>query len=247
MHPRYPTKSSPPTTPCATPCCRATSCAPATGPAWNRNLGPARPLPAAAQGHDRRHRHPPRHRPRPGQLHHRPRGRPPPAHRRPRRPPARTAQLTCPASSDARSWPRCCPPAVPASAPARSNAPPPATTCVTKTGPNCRPRSPGCWSPSSPRPRTGPPRFPADAVASRPVPARPGPKPGETGLPGSWPASPDATGPGTTSRPCSASSPATCSPSSANGTRWGFLAKTGEGRYALPEPASGPVTAPASP
>jgi hypothetical protein len=29
-------------------------------------------------------------------------------------------------------------------------------------------------------------------------------------------------------------------------TRLGFLAKTGQGRYALPEP-SGPVTAPASP
>ena len=30
-------------------------------------------------------------------------------------------------------------------------------------------------------------------------------------------------------------------------TRLGFLAKTGQGRYALPEPASAPVTAPASP
>ena len=30
-------------------------------------------------------------------------------------------------------------------------------------------------------------------------------------------------------------------------TRWGFLVKTGKGRYALPEPASAPVTAPASP
>ena len=30
-------------------------------------------------------------------------------------------------------------------------------------------------------------------------------------------------------------------------TRLGFLAKTGKGRYALPEPVSGPVTAPASP
>jgi Transposase DDE domain len=29
--------------------------------------------------------------------------------------------------------------------------------------------------------------------------------------------------------------------------RWGFLVKTGKGRYALPEPASGQVTAPASP
>ena len=30
-------------------------------------------------------------------------------------------------------------------------------------------------------------------------------------------------------------------------TRWGFLAKTGQGRYALPGPISGPVTASASP
>ena len=30
-------------------------------------------------------------------------------------------------------------------------------------------------------------------------------------------------------------------------TRMGFLAKTGKGRYALPEPVSAPVTAPASP
>lgn len=30
-------------------------------------------------------------------------------------------------------------------------------------------------------------------------------------------------------------------------TRWGFLVKTGKGRYALPEPVSAPVTAPASP
>jgi predicted transcriptional regulator of viral defense system len=30
-------------------------------------------------------------------------------------------------------------------------------------------------------------------------------------------------------------------------TRMGFLAKTGKGRYALPEPVSGLVTAPASP
>ena len=30
-------------------------------------------------------------------------------------------------------------------------------------------------------------------------------------------------------------------------TRLGFLAKTGQGRYALPEPISGPVTASASP
>jgi hypothetical protein len=30
-------------------------------------------------------------------------------------------------------------------------------------------------------------------------------------------------------------------------TRWGFLVKTGKGRYALPEPVPRPVTAPASP
>jgi hypothetical protein len=45
------------------------------------DLGPARHLPAAAHGHDRR-RHPPGHQPGPGQLHHRPAGRHRPADRR---------------------------------------------------------------------------------------------------------------------------------------------------------------------
>ena len=46
------------------------------------NLGAADPLPAPADGHGRCHRGPARHRPGPGQLHHRPGNCPRPAHRR---------------------------------------------------------------------------------------------------------------------------------------------------------------------
>ena len=80
------------------------------------NLGPAGPLPAAAQGHDRRDRHPPRHRPRPGQLHHRPASRPRPAHHRHRPHPHHPRPAR---HHPTPSWPACCHPAGPATAPAQ--------------------------------------------------------------------------------------------------------------------------------
>ncbi|MBV9162400.1 MAG: transposase domain-containing protein [Pseudonocardiales bacterium] len=49
------------------------------------NLGPTHRLPTAAHGHGHRRRNPPGHRPRPGQLHHRPARRERPAHQHDRR------------------------------------------------------------------------------------------------------------------------------------------------------------------
>src|SRR5208337_994192 len=62
-----------------------------------------------------------------------------------------------------------------------------------------------------------PPPAPASGRTTRPLPASPRQTPEVTRSPASCPASKDATGPDATSRPCSASSPATCSPSSPNG------------------------------
>ncbi len=76
---------------------------------------------------------------------------------------ARKARPTWPASSAAPSWPPCCPPAVPASAPARSNAPPPATSTTATSDPTPSPRSPRSASPSAPRHSMPPPPGPASA------------------------------------------------------------------------------------
>ena len=137
--------------------------APLPGPPRTRagDLGPADPLPAAPDGHGHRGRVTTRHQPRPGQLHHRPAGRARPAHRRrtgSSRPssPASPASPTSSASSAGPSWPRCCPPAEPARAPARSRTPPPATSTATTDGPTCRPRSPASRSPCTPRASTRP-------------------------------------------------------------------------------------------
>jgi hypothetical protein len=56
-----------------------------------------------------------------------------------------------PGSSAGRSWPRCCPPAGRASAPARSNVPPPATSTATTAGPAPPPPSPRSTSPCARR------------------------------------------------------------------------------------------------
>jgi len=109
-------------------------------------------------------------------------------------------------------------------------------------GPNCPRGSPGCRSPSSPRPWTGPQPVPAAGRTSRPVPARPSPTPEETRSPASWPASPDATGPDTTSLTCSASSPVTCSPSSPNGPAWASSPRPAPaGTRCPPRPAPRPM------
>src|SRR5262249_12198981 len=74
---------------------------------------------------------------------------------------------------------------------------------------------------------------PSDRPAALPrgrrdQPPGPRPTPEETRSPASWPASPDATGQDRTSRPRSASSPATCSPSSPNGPAWASSPRPGE-------------------
>ena len=103
------------------------------------NVGAAGPLPGAAPGHGHRRRIRPRHRPGPGQLHHRPANRHRPLiqrrrhHHRPHRP--------RPAASAAPSWTTCSRPDAPAPASARSN-PRFALQQEDPTGPNAAPRSP---------------------------------------------------------------------------------------------------------
>ena len=133
-----------PTSRCATPCCRAGSCAPATPPGSSRRCGRCWPLYQALR--DRRHRRRPdrpRHRPRPRQLPDRRPDRPEPRHHRPQhhRPPP----TTWPATSAAPSWRACTAPAGPASAPARSS---PRSAAGTSTRP-ANP-APACRSPTSP-------------------------------------------------------------------------------------------------
>ena len=72
------------------------------------------------------------------------------------------------------SWPRCCPPAAPGTAPARSNAPPPGTSTATTAARPIPPPSPRSTSPSAPRPSTWPGRTHRDRSTPRP-PRPPGP------------------------------------------------------------------------
>ena len=112
---------------------------------------------------------------------------------------ARTARPTCPARSAGPSWPRCCPPAAPGSAPARSNAPPPGTSTATTAARPIPPPSPRSTSPSAPRPSTSSPAGPTASGTPRPVPVRPARPPAGSGSPPSSPATPHATGAATNS------------------------------------------------
>ena len=112
-----------------------------------------------------------------------------------------------------------CPRAAPGSAPARSNAPPPGTSTWTTAARPTPPPSPQSTSPSARRRSTSSPAGPTASGIPRPAPVRPGPLAGRRSPPSS-PATPHATGAATNSPSSSASNPATCSPSSANGHAW---------------------------
>ncbi len=120
-----------------------------------------------------------------------------------------------PASSAAQSWPRCCPPGGPATAPVSSNAPRPATTTTTTPAHGSPPPSPRSTSPSTPRPwrraRLAAPATPPGRHA------RTSHQPGGSASPRSSPASPHGNGAAANSPSSWESSPATCTPSSANG------------------------------
>ena len=116
-------------------------------------------------------------RPGPGQLHRRAGSRPRPGHRSPRRRGLRQTQAT-PAGSAVPSWTACCPPAARATAPARSNAPPPATTSATtdRPGPSLPVRDDHPGADHHPGPAPGPSRRapPPQEPAARSPPALPG-------------------------------------------------------------------------
>ena len=136
-------------------------------------VGAAGRLPGAADGHDRRRRVRPGHRPGPGQLHRRAGSRPRPGHRRPRHRGPRRPGRHRPDRPRRPGRPAARPPAA-LQRPQGQMLHLPLPRPRPRTGQDPLPavRSPGCRSPSSPRPRTGPPRVPAtQRPAARPPPA----------------------------------------------------------------------------
>jgi hypothetical protein len=111
------------------------------------------------------------------------------------------------------SWPPCCPPGGCATAPARSNARPPATSTATTDDRTRPPPSPPSASPCAPRRSAGA----GPAATALPGPGRRSRQPAGKRSPRSLPASPRVTGHRANSRRCSTSTPAPSPPSSGNG------------------------------
>ena len=112
--------------------------------------------------------------------------------------------------------------------------------------PSWPPGSPGCRSPSSPRPRTGPPPAPAAAKDQPPGPGQPRPDTRRDQVTRIMTSQPGRDWAGRDLAALLGIAPRNMLTQLAEWTRLGFLAKTGPGRYALPGPPPAPA-APADP
>ena len=197
-------------------------------------LGAADALPAAAHGHGRRGRDPPRHQPRPGQLHHRPADRPRPAHRR--RPGSPTDQPGQPVQPDllgviGRAVLATLLPARRARYSARK------VKCATSRYLNRDDRRPA--PADHHHQHRGHPAHPSiDATLATPIPqaARPArrPQPAATASPRSWTTIPAAPGAARELADKLGIKPRNMLTQLAEWTRLGFLTRTHAGTYQLP-------------
>ena len=228
---------------CATPCSTAGSCAPATGPALEQETWALLALyqllrMAMTDATATR----PRHRPRPGQLHHRPASRPRPAHHRPRHHPRDPSR------------------------PRRHRPRRPGQPCCHARRPRYSARTVKSQPVPLPQPATDDPRpalpaaitaitititTPAPGISTRPAPRtaaapQPGTRRHRRHHPHEHRPRPPLDRPRTRRAP-PASPTAPCSPSSPHWTRTGHLTRTSPGTYALHTPPHNHWTNPARP